>query len=186
MQTPAITLWFPEQCLLGFFILEKQLASQNSFSYDSNFLLLRISFLYCIKLHPYNHYHFSKISSPFCGSRNWWIIVVFLQSNSLRTTIVSQKYQDFLQPYSHDCFLKNIENFLCKKKIVNNRRIPSTHAERNSPYLSDWNSFTPHLSLSLYSQTELRTEKQIHLLRVGWRNFFSSCAVVSVFSSGEK
>ncbi len=31
MQTPAITLWFPEQWLLGFFILEKQLASQNVF-----------------------------------------------------------------------------------------------------------------------------------------------------------
>ncbi len=31
MQTPAITLWFPEQCLLGFFILEKQLDSQNVF-----------------------------------------------------------------------------------------------------------------------------------------------------------
>jgi hypothetical protein len=31
MRTPAITLLFPEQCLLGFFILEKQLASQNMF-----------------------------------------------------------------------------------------------------------------------------------------------------------
>ncbi len=31
MQTPATTLWFPEQCLLGFFILEKQLASQDMF-----------------------------------------------------------------------------------------------------------------------------------------------------------
>ncbi len=31
MQTPAITLWFPEQCLLGFFILEKQLTSQDMF-----------------------------------------------------------------------------------------------------------------------------------------------------------
>ncbi len=29
-------------------------------------------------------------------------------------------------------------------------------------------------------------EKQIHLLRVGWRNFFSSYAVVSVFSSDRK
>ncbi len=28
---------------------------------------------------------------------------------------------------------------------------------------------------------EWQTEEQIHLLRVGWRNFFSSCAVVSVF-----
>ncbi len=31
MQTPAITPLFPEQCLLGFFILEKQLASQDMF-----------------------------------------------------------------------------------------------------------------------------------------------------------
>jgi hypothetical protein len=31
MQTPAITLCFSEQCLLGFFILEKQLASQDMF-----------------------------------------------------------------------------------------------------------------------------------------------------------
>ncbi len=31
MQTLLITLGFPEQCLLGFFILEKQLASQNVF-----------------------------------------------------------------------------------------------------------------------------------------------------------
>ncbi len=147
---------------------------------------MRISFLYCIKLHSCNHNRFSKKLRPFCGSRNWWIIVVFLQSNSLRITIVSQKYRDFLQPYSQDRFLKNIENFLCKKKIVNNRSIPSTHAERKTTYLSDEHSFTPHPSLSPYSQTELRTEKWIHSLRVGWRNFFSSCAVVSVFGSGGK
>ncbi len=30
-------------------------------------------------------------------------------------------------------------------------------------------------------QMEWLTEKQIHSLRVSWRNFFSSCAVVSVF-----
>ncbi len=29
MKTPAITLWFPEQYLLGFHILEKQLASED-------------------------------------------------------------------------------------------------------------------------------------------------------------
>jgi hypothetical protein len=29
-------------------------------------------------------------------------------------------------------------------------------------------------------------EEQIHLLRMGWRKFFSSCAVVSVFGSGRK
>ncbi len=31
MQTLAILFWFPEQCLLSFFILEKQLASQDMF-----------------------------------------------------------------------------------------------------------------------------------------------------------
>jgi hypothetical protein len=42
-------------------------------------------------------------------------------------------------------------------------------------------SFTPYLSLSPYRRTESQTEKQIHSLRVSWRNLFSSCAVVSVF-----
>ncbi len=37
-----------------------------------------------------------------------------------------------------------------------------------------------------YSQTESQMEEQIHLLRVGWWNLFSSCAVVSVFCSGGK
>ncbi len=41
-------------------------------------------------------------------------------------------------------------------------------------------------SLSPYSRIESLTEKWIHLLRVGWRNLFSSCAVVSVFCSGRK
>ncbi len=36
-------------------------------------------------------------------------------------------------------------------------------------------------SFSPYSQTERRTESQIHSLHVGWRNLFCSCAVVSVF-----
>ncbi len=45
-------------------------------------------------------------------------------------------------------------------------------------------------------QTDRQTEKQIHSLRVGWRNLpmlrvdwrnlFSGCAVVSVFGSGGK
>jgi hypothetical protein len=38
----------------------------------------------------------------------------------------------------------------------------------------------PLLALS-HRRPELHMEKQIHLLRVGWRNYFSSCAVVSVF-----
>ncbi len=41
-------------------------------------------------------------------------------------------------------------------------------------------------SLSPYWRTESQTESQIHSLRVGWRNLFSSCAVVSVFCSSGK
>ncbi len=59
------------QFLLGFFILQKQ--------WDPNFLLLCISFLLCMNLQPYSHNHFSKISRTFIASRNYWIIVVFLQ-----------------------------------------------------------------------------------------------------------
>ncbi len=116
MWTPAITLWFPAQCFLGFYILEKQLASQNMFLIRSQLLLFHISFLYCIDLHPYSQYHFSKISKPFCVSRNWWIIVVFPQSNSLTITIVSQKYQELLQPYSHDRFSKILRIFCASRK----------------------------------------------------------------------
>ena len=86
--------------------------------------------------------------------------------------IVSQKYQDLLQPYSNDRFSKNIENFLYKQKIVNNRSIPSTHTERQISDLSVKYSFTPYPSLSPYSQMESLTEKGIHSLHVGWRNFF--------------
>jgi hypothetical protein len=35
-------------------------------------------------------------------------------------------------------------------------------------------------SLSPYRQTESQTESQIHLLHVGWRNLFSSCALCCV------
>ncbi len=45
MQTPAITLWFPEQCLLGYFILAKQLASQNVFLIRSKFSITAYLFL---------------------------------------------------------------------------------------------------------------------------------------------
>ncbi len=69
-----------------------------------------------MKLHPYSHNPFSNISRPFCGSHNWWIIIVFLQSNSLRITIVSQKYQDLLQPYSCDRFSKISITFYASRK----------------------------------------------------------------------
>ncbi len=45
MQTPAITLWFPEQCLLGFFILKKQLTSQDLFLIRSELSITAYPFL---------------------------------------------------------------------------------------------------------------------------------------------
>ncbi len=69
-------------------------------------------------------------------------------------------------------FLKNIQNFLCKWKLVNNRSIPSTYAERMITLCSHKHSFTLYPSLSPYWQTEWQTERRIHLLHVGWRNIF--------------
>ncbi len=40
------------------------------FSWDPNFLILLISFLYCMDLQPYSHDCFSKISRAFFASRN--------------------------------------------------------------------------------------------------------------------
>ncbi len=116
MQSTAITLWSPEQCLLGFFILEKQLASQDMFLIRSKLSIIAYLFLVCIDLHPYSHCHFSKIWRPFCATKYLWVIVVSFQSNSLTITIVSQKYQDLLQPYSHDRFSKILRTFCASRK----------------------------------------------------------------------
>ncbi len=53
----------------------------------------------------------------FCVCQNWWIIILFLQSNSLSITIVSQKYQDLLQPNSHDRFSKISRTFYASRKL---------------------------------------------------------------------
>ncbi len=106
MQTPAITLWFPEQCLLGFFILEKQLASHNMFLIRSELSITVYLFLVLYRSTSLQSLSFLKILKPFCTSRNWWMIVIFLQRNSVTITIVSQKYRDLLQPYSHVRFSK--------------------------------------------------------------------------------
>ncbi len=114
-QTPAITLWFPEQCLLGFFILEKQLASQNAFLIRSKLFITAYLFLVLYRSTSLLSC-FSKMSRPFCASRYWWIIVVFLQSNSLTITIVSQKYRELLQPYSCDRYSKILRTFCASRK----------------------------------------------------------------------
>jgi hypothetical protein len=55
---------------------------------------------------------------------------------------------------------------------VNNRSIPSTHAERQITNLSVKHSFTLYHYLSPYRRTESQAEEQIHLLCMGRRNFF--------------
>ena len=78
-------------------------------------------------------------------------------------------------------FLKNIENFVWFPKQY---LLGFFILENQLANIPDWgflflrNTLLLY-SLSPYSQTERQTESQIHLLCVGWRNLFSSCAVVS-------
>ena len=70
---------------------------------------------------------------------------------------------------------------------MNNRSIPSTHAERKITDLSVKHSFTPYPSLSLYSPTDRMMDRETNTLAAcGLEELFSSCAVVSVFGSGGK
>ncbi len=84
--------------------------------------------------------------------------------------IVSQKYQEL-------CLIskKILIGFLFLEKQIANI------LDRGFLFLHN-----THLlySLSPYRRTESQTEIRIHSLCVGWRNLFSSCAVVSVFCSG--
>ncbi len=56
-------------------------------------------------------------SLSFLVSRNWWKIVLFLQSNSLTISRVSQKYQALLKHNSHDSFSKILRTFYASRKL---------------------------------------------------------------------
>ncbi len=126
---------------------------------------------------PYSHNHFSKISKTF-----FVIILIpyktYVQEDQLflalygSTTIQSWL---FLKKYQELCLISytTLIGFLYFREIFDRGFL----FLRNTLLL---------YSLSPYWQIESQTEKQIHLLRVGWRNFFSSCAVVSVFGSSGK
>ncbi len=80
------------------------------------------------------------------------------------TTVSDLRYflKKILRPFPTfqlQSFLKNIENFLCKWKIVNNCFTPSMHAVRKIATLSDEHFFTLHPSLSPYGRTELQRNK---------------------------
>ncbi len=95
------------------------------------------------KQQPYNHNSFSKISRPSTALQSWW-------------------------------FLKKYLELSVKVEKVNDCSIPSTHAEEKLPIflLNTLILHIPLLALT-YPLTEKQTEKQIHLLRMGWKNFFS-------------
>jgi hypothetical protein len=135
--------------------------------------------LYYIDLHPYSHYCFSKIWRPFCASRDWWIIVVFLQCNCLTIMIVSQKYWELLQRYSHDRFSK-ISRTICASRnywiIV--LFFQDTLKEKLPIFLIN----TLSLHIPLLSLTDGQNDRVTNTLgERGLEELFSSCAVVSVF-----
>ncbi len=74
-------------------------------------------------------------------------------------------------------FLKNIENFLCKKKLVNNCSIPSTHVERKITVHSHKHSFTPYPSLSPYWWTDRQRDKYTCYAWAGGTFFQFGCCV---------
>ncbi len=105
--------------------------------------------------------------------RNQYILCRVQKSTAFGTQCTTQDENQppsTQQPYNHNSFSKNIKtsysltvmivsqknvkNFLCKQKIMNNCSIPSTHAERQINNLSVKHSFTLYPSLSPYSQTE--------------------------------
>ncbi len=139
-------VWFPKQYILGFFILESQLADilDRSFLFLCNTLLLYsfLSFFFSINQHRYRHNSFSKISRSFCGGRI-------------------------------NLYVKQFQYSICIRSIWT-----KTNTEIS---FSFWLTLFYSISLSQPLQTDGRTEEQIHSLRVGWRNYFYSCAVVSVF-----
>ncbi len=119
--------------LLGFIILQKQ--------WDPNFC-------YCVSLSCF----------------------VLIYNHTV--TMVSHKYRELCLIWFPKQYLLGF--FVLDKQLAN---IP----DRGFLFLQ--NTLLLY-SLSPYWQTERYTKKQIHSLRVGWKNLFSSCAVVSVFCSG--
>ncbi len=78
-----------------------------------------------------------------------------------------------LQPYSNDCFSKISRTFFASR----NQWIIVVFLQRTLkeklPFVLINTLLLHILLLALtHRQTEWQTEKQIHLLRVGWRNFF--------------
>ncbi len=130
---------------------------------------------------PYSHDRFSKILRTFFVKKLIPYKTYVREDQLFLALYASTTIQSWL-------FLKNIENFVWFPKQYLLGFFILEKQQANIPdrgFLFLRNTLLLY-SLSPYSQTESLTEKRIHLLCMGWRNFFSSCAVVSVFGSGGK
>ncbi len=125
---------------------------------------------------PYSHDHFSKISKTFFVKKLIPYKTYIQEDHLFLALYGSTSIQSWL-------FLKNIENFVWFPKqyllgfFIFEKQLANI---LDRGFLFFRNTLLLY-SLSPYWQTERLTEKRIHLLCVGWRNLFSSCAVVSVF-----
>ncbi len=93
------------------------------------------------------------------------------------------QYNIVLQSQS---FLKKIENFLCKQKLVNNHSIPSMHADRKIT-ICFRNTLLFHIPLLALTQPqmELQRNKYTCCASAGG-TFFQLCCCVSFLISGGK
>ena len=132
---------------------------------------------------PYSHDRFSKISRTFF-LKNWFHIKpTYKKTNSFLLCMD-------LQSFRHDCFSKisrtlfDFLNNTCWVSLFlrNNSLIFRTGASCFSVTLFYFTLFCCGRKANLV----WFTLRNLPTLRVGWRNLFSSCAVVSVFCSGGK
>ncbi len=146
--TPAIPHWFPKKWLFGFFILEKQLASQNLFLVKSQLSLTTYLFLV----------FFSNIGIGI--RRGWW-----WTENSTWTPWFSSPRENNVFSYSRE--------FSGKRSYILHPSL-DPYRRRNTLILVGLATLTGSSRLILVGLGNLWF-LQVHLLCVGWRNFFSSC-----------
>ncbi len=181
MWTPAITLWFPEHRFKenfysGFFIKEKQFASQVVFPVKSKHWVLA-------KIHVFGLFLAGLLfeSSFFSESRlcTWPLFIhVIINLDWLAIQLIL-----WIPPWGQSCarwLYGSLQSWSFLKNII--RSIPSIHAKRKITVRSQKYSFTPHPSVSPYSPTDRNTDRETNKLAArGLEELFSSCAVVSVF-----
>ncbi len=135
--------------------------SESSFFSESRLCTWPLFSHFCKKSgsvgRPTNHLN------SFVGSILWETIVWIY---NLTVMMVSQIYRELS----------------LQVELVNNCSIPSMHAERKITVCSHKQSFIPYASLSPYWRTNRITDRETNTLDARTlENFFSSCAVLSVF-----